>query len=405
MNPILLDISRLFYFKLMGRRSTGIDRVGLEYLRHYADRARAVLALGPFSSVLSAPDSLLAFRLLLDAGVTSRAAAARLVAKAYLNWWARPSVEGCVLLNTSHTGLEKTGYASGLRRRGVRCVLFVHDLIPITHPQYCRPGERGRHMKRMRTAMTVGRGVIVPSKHTLDSLKRFCGEAGLPLPPAAVVPLASSLPGVETGPRPVAEPYFVVLGTIEPRKNHILLLHLWRSLVERSKSNGQDLQDSTTATARHQQSGGPVPKLVIIGQRGWESGNVADLLERSGPLIGHVLELGARNDAELTTYLRHAQALLFPSFVEGYGLPLAEAISLGVPVIASDLPVFREVAGEIPEYADPLDDARWMELIVEYAGPRSAARAAQLARMAGFRVTTWKDHFKTVNAFLDTLDG
>lgn len=377
---ILIDISRLFYFKLTGRRSTGIDRVGLEYLRHYADRARAVLTLGPFSSVLSAPDSLLAFRMLLDDGVNGRAPAARLIAKAYVNWWMRPSVEGCVLLNTSHTGLERSGYASGLRRRGAHSVFFVHDLIPITHPEYCRPGERERHLTRMRTAVRVGRGMIVPSQHTLDTLKRFCGDAGLPFPPAAVAPLASSLPHVEAGPPPVAEPYFVVVGTIEPRKNHGMLLQLWRSLVERN--------------------GKAAPRLVVIGRRGWKCGDVTDLMGTCPQLRDFVMERGACTDRELVTYLRHAQALLFPSFVEGYGLPLAEALALGVPVIASDLAVFREVAGEVPEYAGPLDSRRWMELIVDYSQPQSALRSAQVGRMAGFRATTWRQHFQAVDEFL-----
>ena len=380
---ILIDISRLFYRKLAGRLPTGIDRVGLEYLRHYADRARAVLTLGPFSSVLSAPDSLVAFRMLLSPGVNGRTPAARLIAKAYLNWWARPSVEGCVLLNTGHTGLEKTGYASGLRRRGARSVFFVHDLIPITHPQYCRPGERGRHVTRMRTAIDAAQGLIVPSHHTLETLTRFAGEAGLRLPPAVVAPLASALPRAEAGPRPIAAPYFVVLGTIEPRKNHILLLRIWRGLVERM--------------------GEASPRLAIIGHRGWENQAVFDLLDRCRELRGFVLEYGACSDEELVAWLRHAQALLFPSFTEGYGIPVAEALSLGVPVIASDLAVFREIAGGIPEYADPLDSRRWTELIEEYARAGSGPRATQLDRMKGYRATTWQDHVKTVDGFLSTL--
>lgn len=383
MPRILIDISRLFYFKLTGRRFTGIDRVGLEYLRHYAGSARAVLTLGPFSSVMSARDSLLAFRMLLGDGSMSRAAAARLIAKAYLNWWARPSVEGCVLLNTSHSGLEKNGYASGLRRRGACAIFFVHDLIPITHPQYCRPGEEARHVARIRNAATAGRGMIVPSQHTLDTLRRFCSDAGLSFPPAVVAPLASSLPQIEPGARPMAQPYFVVVGTIERRKNHGVLLQVWRGLIERH--------------------GDAAPRLVVIGQRGWGCEAMSGLLDESPRMRGFVVERGDCSDRELVTYLRHAQALLFPSFVEGYGLPLAEALALGVPVVASDLAVFREVAGRVPDYADPLDSRRWTELVSDYSLPHSVLRAAQLERMAGFRATTWREHFQGVDAFLRSL--
>lgn len=378
---ILLDISRLFHRRFRRWLPTGIDRVSLEYVRHYAGRARAVLGVRPFFSVLSPYESSRAFGALLGSAADGTDLAA-LVGRAYLRWWTRPDVAGCVLLNTTHAALESAGYASWLGRRGVRPVFLLHDLIPITHPQHCRPGERERHVRRVRTAVTVGRGIIVPSQHTLDRLRGFCRDASWPLPPTAVAPLASSLPPAEAGPRPLTQPYFVVLGTIEARKNLVLLLELWRGLVERS--------------------GAQAPRLVLIGQRGFGCEDAVALLER-GELRDHVLERGARPDREIAVWLRHAQALLFPSFEEGYGLPLAEALSLGVPAIASDLPAFREIAGDIPEYAAPRDNRRWSDLIADYARPDSALRAAQLQRLAGFRATTWEGHFEQVDAFLAGL--
>ena len=382
MPHILIDISRLFHRRLLRRVITGIDRVSLEYVRHYSGRARAVLGARPFFSVLSRPESERAFRALIGPQDHGRRELAALSAKAYVRWWTRADVADCLLLNTSHTGLENASYASSLRRRGARPVFFVHDLIPITHPEYCRHGERERHTRRIRNAVTAGRGIIVPSQHTLAKLRQFCGEAGLTLPPSAVVPLASSLPRIEAGPRPLPQPYFVVVGTIEARKNLLLLLDLWRGLVEHAGANA--------------------PRLVLIGQRGFGCESAIERLGRR-ELQGYALERGPRPDREIAAWLRHAQALLFPSFEEGYGLPLAEALALGVPAIASDLAAFREIAGEIPEYAGPRDSRRWSELITEYARPDSALRAAQLQRMGGFRATTWEGHFEQVDAFLARL--
>jgi len=113
-----------------------------------------------------------------------------------------------------------------------------------------------------------------------------------------------------------------------------------------------------------------------------------------------VVEHARCGDEELVNTLRHARALLYPSFVEGFGLPIAEALSLGVPVIASDLSVFREFAGDVPEYADPLDGRHWLELIEQYARPDSAPRAAQLARMLAFIAPTWAQHFERVDRLL-----
>jgi glycosyltransferase involved in cell wall biosynthesis len=100
------------------------------------------------------------------------------------------------------------------------------------------------------------------------------------------------------------------------------------------------------------------------------------------------------------TYLRHAQALLFPSFTEGYGLPLVEALNLGVPVLASDLPVFREIADDIPEYLDPLDAIGWMKCIESFCQPDAPLRASQLQRISKFAPPTWARHFALLEQLL-----
>jgi len=404
---ILIDIGRLLYRRLKGHLPTGIDRVGLEYVRHYGNHARAALTWGPFSSVLSRPDSARAFKLLLDPEAPATRVILWLLFKAYLRWWTGPGATDCVLFNTSHTGLDNVRYAAGLRRRGARPAFVVCDLIPITHPEYCRDGERERHVARMRNALTAARGIVTISRDTLEVLRSFAGTAGLGVPPAVAAPLAPSLPPATPGPRPIAEPYFVILGTIEPRKDHLLLLQLWRELVARHKAQVASRESQVTShksqDTNYTAQDGVVPRLVVIGQRGWKCENVVELLERCQELKDVVIERNDCGDAELVTYLHHAQALLFPSFVEGYGMPLAEALSLGTPVIASNLPVFREVAGETPEYADPRDDGRWMELVIEYARPDGGQRAAQLERMKRYRATTWSDHFRIVDEFLPRL--
>ena len=147
----------------------------------------------------------------------------------------------------------------------------------------------------------------------------------------------------------------------------------------------------------------PAPQLVVIGQRGWECEQVVDLLDRCTALQGHVTELPRCGDQELATWLAHAQALLFPSFTEGFGMPLVEALTLGVPVIASDLPVFREVAGGIPDYLDPIDGLGWYQRVLGYLAVGGPMRCAQRVRMEGFRAPTWGEHFTVVESLLDRV--
>lgn len=388
MPGILIDVMRLIFRRAAGTIPTGIDRVGLEYVRHYADRARAVLSLGPLAAPLSRADSARLFGALLDGADTGRfrLLAAKLAAKNTAWNWIRPGAGRSILLNTANLWVNTPHYAAQLRWLGARPVFFVHDLIPITHPEFFEPAWGARHPARVRNMLRMGRGIIVNSRDTERALREYAGREGLACPPVAVAPLGPSVapvPGSGAAASPPAQPYFVVVGTIEPRKNHLLLLHLWRRLVELE--------------------GEAAPRLQVVGQRGWECENVVDLLERSASLRGFVFEHNACTDAELAALLRGARALLMPSFAEGFGLPVAEALAAGVPVIASDLPAFRELAGDIPEYADPLDGARWLELVRDYARTDSARRAAQLERLRAFRAPTWAEHFAIVDAFLEAL--
>jgi glycosyltransferase involved in cell wall biosynthesis len=93
-----------------------------------------------------------------------------------------------------------------------------------------------------------------------------------------------------------------------------------------------------------------------------------------------------------------------PSFVEGFGLPVVEALQLGTPVIASDLPVYREIVGDKPTYLDPNDVKAWAETIADFAeeGPE---RRRQVAAIRGYRAPTWDEHFRTVEAWLAGLNS
>jgi glycosyltransferase involved in cell wall biosynthesis len=382
--PLLLDVTRLLYRRVTGTLPTGIDRVGLEYVRRFGPQAGAVLSLGPFSAILSPGDSARVFGVLLAPKAPARRLATAMVAKAVAWRWLAPP-RGALLLNTSHTGLENAQYAASLRWRGARVVTMVHDLIPLTHPQFCRPREPRLHRTRMRCAARVSSAVVANSRDTLAAFEAFCRAQGLVPPPGAVAHLGNGLRAREEGADPLGRPYFVMLSTLEPRKNHALLLRVWARLAA-------SLGERT-------------PRLVLIGQRGWGCEAVRTRLDTDETLRPFVIERPRCTDEELANWLAHARALLFPSFAEGYGLPLAEALAAGLPAIASPLPAFREIAGDIPEYCDPHDEAAWLARIEDYAMPASPARARQVERLRAFRAPDWERHFEVVRRVLEGLEG
>nr|WP_222623102.1 glycosyltransferase family 1 protein [Ramlibacter cellulosilyticus] len=380
---MLIDVTRLVGRAVHGRQATGVDRVCAAYVEHFGSRAQAVLQWGEWRRIASYRTSQQLFDVLLARPADAPARLRKVVARGCVPPWPRQDGRNRLSLNIGHQGLDRPGLVRWMRRTAQRPLFFAHDLIPITHPEYCRPGEQALHAARMHNLLDGATGVVANSAATLASMRQFAERAGTRLPPAIAAPIAGAQLAGEAATSPLARPYFVVLGTIEPRKNHQLLLHAWRELVQRM--------------------GSAAPQLVVIGQRGWECENAEDLLERCEALRGHVLEVGSCSDTELARYLRHARALLFPSFAEGYGLPLVEALALGTPVIASDLAVFREVAGAIPEYLHPLDGPGWVQAVRDYSDDTTPRRAAQCGRLAGFRAPTWRDHFEQVEAFMEAL--
>jgi glycosyltransferase involved in cell wall biosynthesis len=382
---MLIDITRLLGRFLKGRLPTGVDRVSLAYIGHYGHKSQALVRWAGRCFVLSAKASERIYKHLLSSEWHNAEDIRPAMVKGILTGRCKQKIPGRFLFNTGHSGLDQPDYPALLTRLRVRPIFLVHDLIPITHPEYCRAGELQRHAIRMTTALDYAAGIITNSQSTLDILKTYACKVGKTMPQAIPALLAPEVLHITSGLRPIAERYFVMLGTIEPRKNHWLMLQVWRRLIERLGENA--------------------PKLVVIGQRGWECENVIDLLERCEQLQGRVIERADCTDAELVTWLHHSQALLFPSFAEGYGLPVVEAMALGVPVIASNLPVFREIAGDIPEYVDPLDGKRWGEVIEEYALSQSPSRSSQVSRLGTFKAPTWEEHFARVDEFLERLRG
>ncbi len=274
------------------------------------------------------------------------------------------------------------GLPAWLARRRLRPVFLIHDLIPITHPEFCRDGEDLRHKARMRHALSSAHGIIANSRATLDALTAFAASDGLSMPESMVAWLGADEQVDPVPLPPPARPSFVTIGTIEARKNHLLLLHIWERLAARMGPN--------------------TPELILVGQRGWEADDVFALLDRSPRLKGHVRELGRCDDATMLATIDQARAVLLPSFIEGFGIPLVEALQRGTPVIASDLPVFHEIAGEIPLYLDPLDGQRWETAICDFLTD-SSERQRQLAAIPDFRPHSWEDHFNRVEVWLSEL--
>ena len=396
---ILFDLSRLV--SRAGRETpTGIDRVELAYAEHLVAGRNPLsfTIMTPLGGFGMLPEAIAKEYLQVLAGAWREAGLSRPIWRAKrlaqrlraaalwrgertLRQQCRSGTGRAVYMLVSHHHLEKRRAIARLKRQVGACfVCLIHDLIPIEFPEYALPGQNDKHRRRIETAAALADAVIVNSTVTREGFAPYLARAGR-APPVVVAPFGVNLTaGIQAEPPPVKPPYFVCIGTIEARKNHLLLLNLWRQLTE--------------------ELGDAAPCLVLIGQRGWETESAIDMLERCPALRGVVFERTNVPDDEAARLVQGARALLLPSFAEGFGFPLVEALALGVPVLCSNLAAFRENGGDVPEYLDPLDGLGWRSAVIDYALPASPRRAAQLLRLSGWRAPSWEDHFAVVDALI-----
>ncbi|PTQ10968.1 glycosyl transferase [Sphingomonas oleivorans] len=320
-------------------------------------------------------------------GHISQSALRRFAAETLLSLRPRPvsgrSSDATVYVQSSPHHLTRPKLVGRiLQRERARFICLVHDLIPLEYPEYARPDGAAQHRKRVDTIVRHADGIIANSNATLRALEAYLTEAGR-TPHVRVAHL-----GTYDAPKPVPplsdRPYFVCIGTIEPRKNHLLLLNIWRRLSEIHGPRS-------------------IPKLILIGRRGWENEQIVDMLDRCPALNSCVEEYSGLPDRQVRTLLAGARALLLPSFAEGYGMPVTEALDMGVPVICSDLPALREAGGDAPDYVDPLDGPEWIRLLQSYALEASPERAAQIDRLSAWVRPTWQKHIQYVREMIEDI--
>jgi glycosyltransferase involved in cell wall biosynthesis len=301
--------------------------------------------------------------------------------------WRRITAIGAnaVYLNVSQYPLSSPRYFRWLQERpDVKPVFMIHDLLPIEYPEFFHPASVKRHARRLNVFAEIAAGAIVSTPGVADSLLAYLKRLGRKTLPLLIQPLPVS--PTFLGPREhdeglAARPYFIICGTIEPRKNHLLLLNLWRELARLS--------------------GPATPKLIVAGARGWENENIVDMLERCPAIRDHVIEASGLSTPSLKRLIDNARAVLMPSFAEGYGLPVAEALAAGTPVLASDLPSLRAMAGSAITWLDPVDGLGWLAAIRRLS--EAPAHWVQGQRDRPRSAFANETYFQQIEAFLSTV--
>ncbi len=249
-------------------------------------------------------------------------------------------------------------------------VLTVFDLAPIRFPEFFPAHFNFEHFRGIMRSVEPRRDQVIAC--SASTARDFCDFTGIDAAQVHVVPLAASREVFHPvdDPQAVAAvrrrygippgPYLLALFTLEPRKNVAGLVRAFASLVRQNGASG--------AT------------LVIAGTIGWDEA-IARRLGIDRALRGRIVLTGRVPDAEMSPLYGGATAFVYPSFYEGFGLPVLEAMQCGVPVISSNASSLPEVVGDAGMLVDPRDTealaAAIHALLTDEPRRAALARAAQ----------------------------
>ena len=246
--------------------------------------------------------------------------------------------------------------------RAAAQVITIHDLNFLTHPERTRAEVRRDYAPLARAHAHRADAVLVPSAYTAGEVERLLG---VPRDRIAICPAGA--PGWTPRPTAPKDGYVLFFGTLEPRKNVGGLLDAWEQLL----------------------TGPRLPELVLAGRATDEAAPWLDRIGRP-PLLGTVRHIGYVDDRDRRALYEGARLLVHPSFDEGFGMTVLEAMSLGVPVVASDRGSLPEVLGGAGLHVDPDRPADIANAIARVLGEDGLAESCAAKGVDRARAFRWE---------------
>jgi glycosyltransferase involved in cell wall biosynthesis len=275
---------------------------------------------------------------------------------------------------------------AGLRearsQQGVRLVQFIHDVLPISHPQFVPEGRAFAFAELLLAANDSSQLIVTTSAFNDAEYRAEMAKRDRPAPPIKVIPLAhefledgaeSAKPLYERVSTPVLAaarlPFVLCVGTREIRKNNFGLAQAWAQL---EKKHGPAL-----------------PRLIFAGRSGWMNEDFDRFLQRSNAGNDTIRIVENASEQELAYLYKNCLFSVFPSFCEGWGLPIGESLWFGRPVITSKLTAMPEVASGYADYVDPYDCNDIMEAVERMLDP--AYRQKRVEAIKTMPLRRWSD--------------
>lgn len=378
MTLIYIDISEMVRLPYI----SGIQRVVIEILKEWVRTNPDAVRIMTFDYPKKE------FRILDVKWFLSAAGNAKRMKKRWLHYTGSKKIEdftkGEIFFDLDSawiSPLKRSWLLPQLKEQGVKIVVQIYDIIPVTHPEYCHAYTVLSFLEYLGAHLSYADLVIANAQATIDAMRVLTDGAGSRMPETAVVPLGCNFSGRQKNEEtdrpsnvrdkirkiPEKGKYILMVGTIEPRKNHAYVLNAFDQMLFEQGVN-----------------------LVFAGRIGWNMAEFAELIQthpQQGKQFYHIPDGG---DDEIAWLYENAYAVAFPSLDEGFGLPIIEAFLHGTPVLASDIPVLREVGGDSCVYFDVSDEKSLSEQTLQLLSDPNRYQSLK-KQIASYVPFTWKE--------------
>lgn len=263
-----------------------------------------------------------------------------------------------------------------LSQKHVKLGILFHDIIPALLPHSYGPGFPPIYMKWLDESLAACDIAFSNSVNTKRDILAYCKDKGIAAPSVYPIRFGDEISHSDAAPSneiaaKAQENFILAVGTLEYRKNHVLLLNAYRYMI-------QDLNYVP-------------PKLYLVGKPGWLGHDIDYQVANDSVLRGHVEVLQGLPDEDLQRLYERAMFTVYPSFYEGWGLPIAESLNYGKVCIASRSSSMTEIAPDLVRYAHPLLLTEWTEQIMFLAKNSDILEAESQKIRSTYERRTWKE--------------
>lgn len=278
-----------------------------------------------------------------------------------------------------------------LKKQGVILASMIYDILAITHFQYFHPHFCFEFAEYIGAHLLYDDLILVNTNPSRQILLDFAREIGAPETRVEVVPLGGDFQGrskLREDPDSVQKkviqiagqrPYILLVGTIEPRKNHRLLYEAYQNRLKDYDLN-----------------------IIFAGRVGWLEEKFLEQVYADPDYGSRIYHISDASNEDLLYLYHHSCLVAFPTHMEGYGLPVVEALDNGALVVASDLDVLREVGGDFCVYFKENDPNDFADKVVELLDDPSLY-AQKKNHVSDYRIFTWDQTAAETARYLESL--